>query len=695
MQKNIKITVALAGNPNSGKSTIFNTLTGANSDIGNYPGITVEKKEGQRSYKGYDINFVDLPGTYSICAFSDDELVARDFLMKAMPDIIINAIDATNLERNLYLFTQLTELNTPIIMVLNMTDILQSQGKVIDKKTMSDLLGIPVISTVANKKIGMDDILNSIVSLFENKKLKNQERAKVDFGDTIKEETDKLENLISKNPTLSTFPSRWLAIEFLDNDFSILKLISGTNNEYEILDQIKKSKEHIKEHFGQKVEKEIVDKRYGFAKSVAKTVIKKTGQNKIDITEILDSFVLNRYLGIPIFVLVMYAIFKFTFTLATPMVNLFGLFFKWIGEVVTSLLPAGPVQSLIVEGIIGGVGGILGFFPLMLFMFFAIAFFEDSGYMARAAFVMDKIMSRFGLHGKSFLPLMLSTNGCAVSGILSTRTLDSKRDRLITMFISPFMICGAKLTVFALIIGAFFPAKYQTSIMIMMYSLSIVIALSIAKLLSATILKGEGTYFVIELPPYHIPPIKGLLLKMWERATLYVRKAAATIVFASILIWVVFAYPKAPINENLSKNEQVALQAQYSFAGRCGKILEPFFKPIGMDGNRTVALIAGLAAKEVIVSTLGTIYAIEDNSKQNLPLKEKIANDKNWSPLKGITFLIFCLIYIPCIACVVVFFKETGSSYKWLAGLVIGSMVLAWTASFIVFQIGTLLKIGV
>jgi ferrous iron transport protein B len=691
MQKNIKLTVALAGNPNSGKSTIFNGLTGANQDIGNYPGVTVEKKEGSRNYKGYDINFVDLPGMYSLSAFSDDEFVARNFLMKEKPDIVINTIDTTNLERNLYLFTQLTELNMPIIMVLNMMDILQSQGKVIDKKAMSDLLGIPVITAVANKKIGINDILDSIVFLFESEKFKNQIRAKVDFGDIIKEETDKLENLIAKNPALSIFPKRWLAIEFLDNGFSMSKLISETNNKSEILTQLKKSKEHIREHFGEKADKEIAGQRYGFAKAVVKIAVKKIGQAKFDVTEIIDSFVLNRYLGIPIFALVMYVIFKFTFTFSTPVVNLFCLFFKWIGEAIASLLPAGLVRSLIVDGIIGGVGGVLGFFPLVLFMFFAIAFFEDSGYMARAAFVMDKVMSRFGLHGKSFLPLMLSTNGCAVTGILSTRTLDSKRDKLITMFIAPFMICGAKLTVFALIIGAFFHAKYQTGIMITMYFLSIIIALSIAKLLSSTILKGEAAYFVMELPSYHLPTMKGLLLKMWERGMLYVRKAGTVIVFISILIWVVFAYPKAPINENFSKNEQTALQTQYSFAGRIGKILKPFFKPIGMDGNRAVALIAGFAAKEIIVSTLGTIYAIEDDSGKNLSLKEKIANDQDWSPLKGITFLIFCLIYTPCVVSMIVFFKETGSSYRWLALLIIGNMVFAWIASFVVFQIGTLL----
>ncbi|MDR0800006.1 MAG: ferrous iron transport protein B [Endomicrobium sp.] len=719
MGANKNITVALAGNPNTGKSTIFNGLTGSNQHVGNYPGVTVEKKEGSKSYKGYDITFIDLPGTYSLSAYSDDEVVARDFLLNEKPDVVINVIDAANMERNLYLFTQIAELDVPVIIALNMVDILESRGKTADKKAMSDLLGVPVFATVASREIGIVDILDCIVSISENGKLKNRHhhhhthhkvvsisengelknrtRVKVDYGEDIKEETDKLENLISKDSVLSKLPKRWLSIKLLDNDPLALKLVCKADNKTEILKQIEKSRNHIKGHFGRETETEIANKRYGFANSVVKTVVKKTGQKKIDMTEVIDDFALNRYLGIPIFAAVMYIIFKFTFTLSGPMVKLFGLFFKWFGKTVAKIIPDGPVQSLVVDGVIGGVGGVLGFFPLIMFMFFAIAFFEDSGYMARAAFVMDKVMSRFGLHGKSFLPLMLSTNGCAVPGILATRTLDSKRDRLITMFVVPFMVCGAKLPVFALIIGAFFSARYQTGVMFFMYFLSIVIALSIAKLLSVTVLlKGTSAHFVMELPPYHLPTIKGLFLKMWERSWLYVRKAGTVIVLISILTWAVFAYPKAPVNESLTEAEKAAVQLEYSIAGRAGKILEPLFKPIGMDGNRAVALIAGFAAKEVIVSTLGTIYSIgEVGSEDARTLKEKIAADKDWSPLKGVAFLIFCLIYAPCIVSVMVFFKETGSSYKWLALLVIGSTVFAWIASFIVFQLGMLLKIGV
>ena len=689
--KNIK--VALIGNPNSGKSTIFNVLTDFNQHVGNYPGVTVEKKEGLKEYEGYNMNFIDLPGMYSLSTYSDDEIVARDFLLKEKPDVIVNVIDSASLERNLYLFTQIVELDIPVIIVLNMTDIVESNGQKVDEKKLSKLLGVPVVVTTGNKKKGIVELLDCIIKnhcteKYVDKVFETSQNAKVDYGNDIKTEVDKLKILIAKDSQLSDFPKNWLSITLLDNDPSALKLISEANNVQEILEQLKKSKNHIKEHFGEKAETEIADKRYGFAKSVVKTVVQKTGQKKVDVTEIIDTFALNKYLGIPIFASVMYIIFKFTFTFSEPMINFFSLFFKWFGSVVAGIMPPGIVQSLIVDGIIGGVGGVLVFFPLVLFMFFAIAFFEDSGYMARAAFVMDKVMSRFGLHGKSFLPLMLSTNGCAVPGLLATRTLDSKRDRLITMFVVPFMICGAKLPVFALIIGAFFSTKSQTGIMFFMYVLSIVIALSVAKLLSKTILKGESAHFVMELPPYHMPAIKGLLLKMWERGWMYVRKAGTIIVFISILTWVVFAYPKAPINANFN-------QVEYSFAGRAGKIMEPFFKPIGMDGSRVVALIAGFAAKEVIVSTLGTIYAIGHDAENSQPLKDRIATDKDWSPLKGITFLIFCLIYVPCVMSVTVFFKETGSSYKWLALLVVGNTVFAWIVAFIVFQLGTLLKIGV
>ena len=691
--KNKKLTIALAGNPNCGKSTIFNALTGARQHAGNYPGVTVEKKEGVTEYKGYEITFVDLPGTYSLSAFSEDEAVARDFILNDKPDAVIHIVDASNMDRNLYLFTQLAELDIPLMIVLNMVDVLESKGFKADEKQLSLLLGVPAVSTVGNKKTGVDNLLDAVISNYENGNFAKQAKAKVDYGDDIKREIDALEDLILKDEELSKFPKSRLSIKLLDNDASALKKVSLSKNPAAILAQVEKSRKHIKTHFGENAETKIAEYRYGFTNSVVKTVIKETETNKKDITDLIDKFVLNRFLGLPVAALVMYLIFKFTFTVSAPIVELFGIFFKRLGGFAGSLIPQGNLQSLVVDGIIGGVGGVLGFFPLILLMFFAIAFFEDSGYMARAAFIMDRIMSRFGLHGKSFLPMMISTNGCTVAGFMAARTLDSKRDRVITMFAASFMICGAKLPVFSLFIAAFFPQGQQANIMFVFYVLSVCVALVTAKILSKTILKGEPSHFVMELPPYHIPTLKGLLLKMWERGWLYLRKAGTVIFCVSVLIWAGFTYPQVHKNPDFSEKEAALAQIEHSFFGRLSKILEPAVKPIGMDGTKALALVSGLAAKEVVVSTLGTIYSLSEvNSESSKPLKEKIANDKDWSPLKAIAFLIFCLIYVPCIAAVFVFFKETGSKLKWLALLVIGNTAFAWLAAFAVFQVGTILN---
>ncbi|MDR2426883.1 MAG: ferrous iron transport protein B [Endomicrobium sp.] len=696
MSNRKKIIVALAGNPNCGKSTIFNALTGSNQHVGNYPGVTVEKKEGIKKYKDYEITFVDLPGTYSLSAYSEDEVVARDFVIKDKPDVVVHIVDASNMDRNLYLFTQLAELDTPVLLVLNMIDILESKGFKADEKELSSLLGVPVVSTIGNKKTGINNLLDKIIENHENGDFASQKKAKVDYGDDIKTETDNLEALILKDEELSKLPKNWLSIKLLDNDSAAVKKVLVSKNAAAILAQNEKSRKHIEEHFGETVETKIAEYRYGFTNSVVKTVIKELTSNKKDVTAVIDKFVLNRFLGLPIFALVMYLIFKFTFTVSYPVVGWFETFFEWSGRMAAAIIPEGNIQSLVVDGMIGGVGGVLGFFPLVLFMFFAIAFFEDTGYMARAAFVMDRIMSKFGLHGKSFLPMMISTNGCAVPGFMATRTLDSKRDRFITMFTVSFMICGAKLPVFSLFIAAFFAESQQANIMFIFYVLSVCIALIAAKILSKTVLKGEPAHFVMELPPYHMPTIRGLLLKMWERGWLYIKKAGTIIVFISILIWAGFTYPTASENPDLPQEEVAASQMEQSFLGRLGSALEPIVKPIGMDGSRAIALVAGLAAKEVVVSTLGTIYSLgEVDPEEAEPLKEKLASDEGWSPLKGIVFLIFCLIYIPCITAVIVFFKETGSNYKWLALLVIGNTIAAWLAAFLVFQIGTLLKIGV
>jgi len=690
-----KITIALAGNPNSGKSTIFNNLTGLRQHVGNYPGVTVEKKEGKALFEDYEINVVDLPGTYSLSAYSEDEIVARDFIIKEKPDVIVDIINSSNLERNLYLATQLMELEIPLVLVMNMNDMAEKKGQYVDYTKLSDLLGVAIVSTVGNRNIGTKELLETIIKVCEGK-IKTKE-VHIGYGPEIREEMNKLEGIVKKDKALvEQYPWRWLIVKMLENDSSVLDIIGKSSVAQDAIAQKEKSRYHLQSHFGDIAEAIIADRRYGFISGACTESIKPSVEQRHDVSDRIDKVVLNRVLGIPIFALVMYSIFKFTFTFSEPVVSWFEQIFEWLGVVASTYIPQGLFQSFVVDGLIGGVGGVLGFFPLVLFMFFAIAFFEDTGYMARAAFVMDKLMSKFGLHGKSFLPMMISTNGCAVPGIMATRTLESKKDRLITMMVTPFMICGAKLPIFALFIGAFFPAKYGPNIMFLMYILSVVIAFVSAWVLKEFVLKGETTHFVMELPPYHIPTIKGLLLKMWERGRMYLKKAGTIIVLVSIIIWAGFTFPQIELGEGVSEEAVASMQMEQSFAGRIGKFVEPVVKPIGMDWRGGVALIAGVAAKEVVVSTFGTIYSLgEVDAEEADSLQEALQKDKFWNPLKALAFLIFCLIYLPCFVAMAVFYRESGSSLKWTLFLIFWTTVMAWIASFIVYQGGSLLGLGV
>lgn len=689
-----KLTIALAGNPNSGKSTIFNNLTGARQHVGNYPGVTVEKKEGKVTYKDYEITFVDLPGTYSLSAYSEDEIVARNFIVKEKPDVIVHIVDASNLERNLYLFTQLAELEAPIVLAMNMSDIVAKKGHTIDYAELALLLGKPIVSTVGSKNKGTDRLLETALALYEGKA--KTEKVKIDYGEEIEAELKKLSELLTGNKKcLNGYPSRWLTIKLLENDPSVLKIVKELVVGEEIIRQNNESRKHLKLHFSDDPEVLVADRRYGFISGACAQSVRSSVQERHDISDKIDKVVLNRFLGLPFFGLVMYVIFKFTFTFSEPVVGWFGGFFDWLAEGASLMIPEGLFQSLVVDGIIGGIGGVLGFFPLVLFMFFAIAFFEDSGYMARAAFVMDKLMSKFGLHGKSFLPMMISTNGCAVPGIMATRTLESRKDRLITMMVTPFMICGAKLPIFALFIGAFFSAKHGANIMFLMYGLSVVLALGSAWLLKKFVFKGETAHFVMELPPYRVPTIKGLLLKMWERGLLYLKKAGTIILLVSIIIWAGFTFPQTTPEEGISEDIVASQQMEQSYAGRIGKFIEPVVKPLGLDWRSGVALIAGVVAKEVVVSTFGTIYSLGDvDPEETDSLKETMQKDDLWNPLKAASFLIFCLIYLPCFVAMAVFYRESGSSLKWTLFLIFWTTVMAWGGSFIVYQGGSLFGLG-
>lgn len=683
-----KIRVALAGNPNCGKTTVFNNLTHQRGDVGNYPGVTVEIKTGSVVFGDYEIEVTDLPGTYSLSAYSQDELVARNMIVHDQPDVIVNIIDAATLERNLYLTLQLLELEVPMIVALNMVDVAEQKGFVIDDQALAACLGSPVVRTVGHQDEGTGGLLFCIVDLYEGRR--QNQKIHVDYGPEIFDELQHLERVLLSQPCpRCRCPVRWLALKILEQDPWVLEEVSTLKTAEAILQQKEKSRQHLKAHFGEAPEMVIADRRYGFVSAALKKV-RSAAADRYDISDTVDKVVLNRVLGFPIFALVMFAIFKFTFGGSQPFVAALGSCFEWLARQADVLLPAGLVRSFVVDGLIHGLGGLLEFVPLIIFMFLAIAFFEDSGYMARAAFLMDKFMARFGLHGKSFLPLMISTNGCAVLGLMSSRTLENPKDRLITMLVTPFMICGAKLPIFALFIAAFFPAEYAAGLMFLMYVLSIAVALGSAWVLRTFVLKGEGEHFVMELPPYRLPSLRGILLKTAERVWVYLRKAGTVILGISVLIWAGFTFPRtAPV-----PGQPATVQLEQSFAGRFARFIEPGLRPIGLDWRSGVALVGGVAAKEVVVSTLGTFYSLQDAGDEDISLQRHLAEDPFWNPLKAFVFLIFSLFYSPCLVAVTVFFKESGSRRGWTIFLILGTTLLAWLVSFLVYQTGMILGMG-
>jgi ferrous iron transport protein B len=696
MKINFKeINICLAGNPNCGKSSLFNNLTGLKQHVGNYPGVTVEKKEGSLVRDGYKINEVDLPGIYRLSASSQDEIVARNFIIDEKPDLIIDVVDSSNFERNFYLYTQLSEIGIPVIIAMNMTDVLKDKGREIDYNLLMKNYGIYAVPTVANKNKGTEEIIKAVIDVYERRiKIKG---FKIEYGDTISEELKKIEEIIYEDILLSRkYSAGYIAANLLNDDNFVLVKICKSPVEHKLTKQADESKKIISEKFSDNVDSVLADKIYSWIHSVAAVAVKTVAKSKYDVSDAIDRIVLNKLLALPIFALVMYAIFKFTFTLSEPVVGWFEKGIEFLSVNAAKVIPNGLIQSFIVDGIIGGVGGVLGFFPLILFMFFAIAFFEDTGYMARAVFIMDRFMRKFGLHGKSFASMIIATNGCAVPGLMAARTIENEKDRLITLMVTPFMICGAKLPIFALFIGAFFAAKDGANIMFIMYVLSVGLALTAAWILKKTIFKGEPAYFIMELPPYRMPSLKGIFLKMWERGFMYLKKAGTVILLMTVLIWAGLTFPKNDNqNADISEEETAAVQIEKSYIGRVGNFIEPVIKPIGFDGKSGIALIAGLAAKEVVVSTLGTMYALGEVDPENAAsLAEKLHNDPSWSKLKAVTFLIFCLIYLPSIVAVAVFFRESGSKIKWLAFLAFWTTIAAWIVSFIVYQVGKILGFG-
>lgn len=642
-----KITIALIGNPNSGKSTIFNNLTGERQHIGNYPGVTVEKKEGFLRYKDYELNITDLPGTYSLTTDSLDELVARNFILSEKPDVVIGIVDSSNLERSLYLSILLMEFEIPLVICLNMYDVATKQGFIIDKKRLSDLLGVPCVSTVATKKEGMDELIETAIRFKET----GGKIAKISYGNEVDEEIEKIALSIKDENLLKNYPKRWLAIKLLENDPFLIDQINKSPDSSLIMNASYKSTRHLTSIFGEEAYIIIAEKRYGFISGVCSEAVKRSYETRHSISDKIDKVFLNKVLGIPIFLSLTFLIFKALFGISDPITGWIGKGLALLSGFIDTILPEGSIiSSLIVNGIIGGVGNVLVFAPLIFLLYFVLAFLEDSGYIARVAFIMDSFMHKIGLHGRSFIPMLLGF-GCNVPAILATRTIEDKRDRFATMLIIPFMSCGAKLPVYTLLIAAFFP-PYQAYILFSIYLLGIIMAIIMAKIFKKYLFKGEALPFVMELPPYRIPTLKGLFVHMWERGSGYLKKAGGIILFASILIWFL---------------------SNFGLLEGIGRVISFIFKPLGFSNWMiSISLVTGILAKETIISTLGIVGEIKE-----------ILN-----PLSAISFIVFILLYIPCLPTILAIKQEGGLKWAWFA--ILYTLIIAWLSSFLIFQIGSL-----
>ncbi len=683
-----KITVALAGNPNSGKTSIFNMLTGTRQHVGNYPGVTVEKKEGVCRYGGFEMTVVDLPGTYSLTAYSIEELLARNFIIEGRPDVVVDIIDASNIERNLYLATQLIEMNAPLVLAFNMSDIAQQKGLVFDTEQLSKLLEAKIAATVGNKAEGRGELLEAIVETAREGK--RRRRHKVSYGDEIETELEKITWLLAEKEGVAAdkYGSRWLAVKLLEQDGDTIKKIKSK----ELLDTVSASCTHLKSIFGDEPEIVIADRRYGFISGACQETIKSTIESRHSKSDMIDVVLTNRILGLPIFLLLMYLAFQLTFTAGAYPMGWLEQFFGWSGRAISGLWPAGSesaVKSLLVDGVISGVGGVIVFLPNILLLFAAIAVLEDTGYMARAAFIMDALMHKIGLHGKSFIPMLIGF-GCSVPAIMATRILENKRNRLTTIMVIPLMSCGAKMTIYALIIPAFFPKELRGPMLWLIYLTGIVIAVICVKILRTSLFKGETTPFVMELPPYRMPTLKSVGIHTWQRGWMYLKKAGTIILAVSILLWAAGSYPKAnaELLKNLNRQQAKQAQLQNSIVGRIGQAIEPALKPLGFDWKIGTALIGATAAKEVFVSQLGIVYAVGSSDEDTESLREKL--QAHYTPLTGFCVMLFCLISSPCVATTVITRKETGS---WRLALFqfAGLTVLAYVLTFIVYQIGTVI----
>ena len=779
-----QIRIALAGNPNCGKTTMFNNITGAKQHVGNYAGVTVEKKEGHTKFDGQELLFIDLPGTYSLTARSLDELVARNVIVNDNPDVIVNVLDASNLERNLYLAAQLLELEKPMVIALNMSDVAEDMGIKYDLKKMAEMTGATIVSTVGRTNIGTKELLEATVSVAASQKAPG---VTINYGDLLEGKISELVEELKQAGTV-TYPLRWVAVKLLEKDADVIGKVMRFENTEAVIEKAKAIREEIKDQ----VDLDVVfqEYRHRFAVEVYNTCLTQAPTQLETRSDRYDKILTHRILGLPIFMVVMWLLFNFVNTVGAIPQGWIEDGFTALQAWVVTVIPEGQLQSLISDGIIAGVGAVLSFVPLILLLFLGISFLEDTGYMARAAFVIDRVMRACGLHGKSFIPLLLGF-GCSVPSVMGARILDNYKDRMVTILITPFMSCSARLPVYTLFAAAFFPPEWAGTVVFGVYALGIVFGIVFAKIFRKYLFAGEAEPFVMELPPYHLPTLKATLTHMFERGIMYLKKAGTFILAASILVWFITTYPmdveyskdydalhdqvaqtyemkdaetlahfgittdeqKDQVNEivdnmkstvadattqaedageaapeieveddseapelfndikeqneqlfpvawamyknsvNLDDENQKIDEAQnsekleQSYAAMFGKAINPVLKPLGFDWKIGVSLVAGLAAKEVVVSTLGTIYAVGGDTDHPQALTDYLQNDPHFTPLIALTLMLFILIYPPCIAALAVIRRETGS-WKWMLFMFCYENAFAWIACFIFYNIG-------
>lgn len=677
------INIALVGNPNCGKTSFFNRATGLRERVGNYSGVTVDAKRGTFHHKGYKINLIDLPGTYSITEYTAEEIYVREYITNHHPDIVLNVVDASNLERNLFLTTQLIDMNIRVVMALNMFDELSREGAVLDYAYLGQLLGIPVVPTTASKGIGIADVMDKIIEVFEDRAQESR-HVHINYGIEIEQAIDRVKAEVLQVPGITDdVPPRYVSIKFLEDDRLTKEQLANVLNYDRILDVADKEIQRLEKSYKEDTRTIITNAKYGFIRGALQETFRSGRKDKRQLTNAIDTLLTHQWLGFPFLVFFMWVMFQATFTLGEYPMDWIEEGVALLGSWLAGILPEGPLNDLLVDGMIAGVGGVIVFLPNILILFFFISLMEDTGYMARAAFIMDRLMHKIGLHGKSFIPLLIGF-GCNVPAIMATRTLESRRDRIMTMLIVPFMSCSARLPLYILMVSAFFPS-YQGLVLLSVYLIGILIAIGTSFLLKKTVFAKSSDPFVMELPPYRMPTLRNTCIHMWSKAGQYLRKMGTIILFASVLIWALGYFP---LEQNDVADE--AEHMEHSYIGRVGKFIEPVIEPLGFDWKMGVSIATGLAAKEIVVSSMGILYHADDNTLPESLQQQRYDDGRRvFTPLVAYGFMLFILIYFPCMAVIAAIRKEAG--WRWAIFTIFYTTGVAWIVSFCVYQIGKLL----